>query len=97
MAAYIIAHLDVTNPEAFEAYREAVPAVVADHGGRYLVRGAEVDVLEGDWEIPRLIILEFPDKAAAEGFYHSEEYQEILPLRLENADGAVVIVEGIEE
>ncbi|NIA71057.1 DUF1330 domain-containing protein [Pelagibius litoralis] len=96
MAAYIIAHLDVTNPEAFEAYRDAVPAVVADHGGRYLARGAPVDVLEGDWEIPRLIILEFPDKAAAEGFYHSAEYQEILPLRLENADGAVVIVEGVE-
>ncbi len=97
MAAYIIAHLDVTDPVAFEAYRDAVPSVIAEHGGNYLVRGGDVDVLEGDWEIPRLIILQFPDKPAAEDFYHSAEYQEILPLRLDNADGAVVIVEGIDE
>lgn len=96
MAAYIVAHLEVTNPEAFEAYRAAVPAVVAAHGGRYLMRGGAVEVLEGDWTIPRLIVLEFPDKAAAESFYHSPDYQKILPLRLENAEGAVVIAEGIE-
>lgn len=96
MAAYIIAHLDVTDPEAFEAYRAAVPAIVAAHGGRYLVRGGAVDTLEGDWTIPRLIILEFPDKAAAEGFYRSPEYQEILPLRLENAEGTAVIAEGFD-
>ena len=95
MPAYIIAHLKITNPQEFEAYREAVPAVVAAHGGRYLVRGGAVETLEGDWTVPRLIILEFPSKAAAQGFYHSADYQKILPLRLDNAEGAVVIAEGI--
>ncbi len=95
MPAYIIAHLKITNPQEFEAYREAVPAVVAAHGGRYLVRGGAVETLEGDWTVPRLIILEFPDKATAQGFYHSADYQKILPLRLDNSEGAVVIAEGI--
>ena len=95
MPAYIIAHLKITNPQEFEAYREAVPAVVAAHGGRYLVRGGGVETLEGDWTVPRLIILEFPNKVAAQGFYHSADYQKILPLRLDNAEGAVVIVEGV--
>ena len=95
MPAYIIAHLKITNPQEFEAYREAVPAVVAAHGGRYLVRGGAVETLEGDWTVPRLIILEFPNKVAAQRFYHSADYQKILPLRLDNAEGAVVIVEGI--
>ncbi len=96
MAAYIIAHLEVTDPEAFEAYRAAVPGVIAAHGGRYLVRGGAVKTLEGEWTVPRLIVLEFPDKAAAEGFYHSPDYQKILPLRRVNAEGTVVIAEGIE-
>lgn len=94
MAAYVIAHLNVTNPDAFEAYRAAVPAVIAAHGGRYLIRGGAAEALEGDWTVSRLIVLEFPDKAAAEGFYNSPEYQEILPLRLANAEGSVAIVEG---
>lgn len=94
MAAYVIAHLNVTNPDAFEAYRTAVPPIIAAHGGRYLIRGGAAEALEGDWTIPRLIVLEFPDKAAALGFYNSPEYQEILPLRLANAEGSVAIVEG---
>ena len=97
MPAYIIAHLKITNPQGFEAYREAVPAVVAAHGGHYLVRGGAVETLEGDWSVPRLIILEFPDKAAAQGFYHSADYQKILPLRLDNSEGAVVIAEGFAD
>ena len=96
MAAYVIAHLNVTNPDAFEAYRAAVPAVIAAHGGRYLIRGGAAEALEGDWTVSRLIVLEFPDKATAEGFYNSPEYQEILPLRLANAEGSVAIVEGFE-
>ena len=95
MAAYLIAHLDVTDPEAFQAYREKVPAIIAAHGGRYLVRGGKAEVLEGDWRVPRLVILEFKDMAAAKGFYDSPEYQEILPLRTDNAEGTVALVEGI--
>ena len=95
MTAYVIAQLTVTDPEGFETYRQAVPAVIEAHGGRFLVRGGgEVASLEGEAGRPRVIVVEFPDKAAAEGFYNSAEYQKILPLRLNTATGSVIVVEG---
>lgn len=95
MAGYLIAHLKVTDPEAFEDYRAAVPAVIERYGGRYLVRGGAVEVLEGDWTVPRLIVLEFSSLAEAKRFYDSPDYREILPLRLRAADGTVVLAEGV--
>lgn len=94
MTAYVIAQLTITDPEGFEAYRAAVPPVIAAHGGRFLVRGGEAASLEGELGRSRVIVLEFPDKAAAEAFYTSAEYQAILPLRLNTATGSVVVVEG---
>lgn len=94
MPAYVIAQLTVIDPEGFEAYRRAVRPVVEAHGGRILVQGGEVSQLEGEAGRPRVIVLEFADKAAAEGFYNSPEYQEILPMQLNTATGSVVVVEG---
>jgi len=94
MSAYLVAHLAVTDPQAFEAYRAAVPEVIARFGGRYLVRGGAVETLEGEWRVPRLVIIAFDSMAQAKRFYESPEYQEILPLRLAAADGEVVLVEG---
>ncbi|MEM8951866.1 MAG: DUF1330 domain-containing protein, partial [Pseudomonadota bacterium] len=64
-------------------------------GGRYIVRGGEVTPLEGELSAPRLVIIEFEDRSAAERWYHSDEYQQILPLRLNNANGTAVIVDGV--
>jgi uncharacterized protein (DUF1330 family) len=95
MTAYLIAQLTITDPAGFDAYRQVVPPVIASHGGRYLARGGAVTRLEGEEPgSPRIIVLEFADKAAAEGFYNSPEYQKILPLRLRAASGSVFIVEG---
>lgn len=95
MAAYVVANLDVHDPETFERYREKVPAVIAAFGGRYLVRGGEITPLEGELSAPRLVIIEFDDREKAERWYSSDEYQEILPLRLNAAKGTAVIVDGL--
>ena len=95
MAGYLIAHLAVEDAEAFERYREAVPSVIARFGGRYLVRGGKIEVLEGDWTVPRLVILAFDSLDQARRFYDSPEYQEILPLRLAASKGTVVLAEGV--
>ena len=97
MVAYVIAHLEVHDPETFARYRERVPEVVAQFGGRYLVRGGRAEALEGEWTVPRLVILEFESAARARAFYESPEYQEILPLRLSAARGTLAIVEGVAE
>ena len=95
MAAYLVAQINVTDPEQFEKYRDVVPAVIAEFGGRYLVRGGEMEVVEGTWAAPRLVIIEFPDMAGAKSFYHSDAYQKILPLRLAASEGNAILVEGI--
>ena len=95
MAAYIVAQLKVNDPAAFQRYREAVTPLVDRFGGRFRVRGGELDVVEGDWAWPRLVIIEFQSKDAARLFYESPEYQKILSLRQASSQGTVAIVEGV--
>ena len=71
MPAYVIAETEVTDPERYEQYKAAVPAAIAAGGGRFLVRGGESVVLEGDWQPSRLVVLEFADLAAAKRWYES--------------------------
>jgi uncharacterized protein (DUF1330 family) len=94
MAAYLIANLDVKNPAGLEEYRKRVTPIVAQYGGRYLVRGAKPHVLEGNLPLSALAILEFPSLAAAQKFYDSPEYKPVLSIRLANARSDVILVEG---
>ena len=95
MAGYLVAQVNVADPEGFEEYRALVPGVIAKYGGRYRVRGGEMEVVEGTWAAPRLVIVEFDDLAAARRFYHSEDYQKIVPLRTASSEGNVILVEGV--
>ena len=95
MAAYLIANITVTDPAGFEAYRAAVPAVIARFGGRYLVRGGAVEAKEGAPGLNRLVILEFPDMATARSFYDSAEYAPLLAMRLASTTGSLALVEGM--
>lgn len=95
MAAYIHAHLDVTDQAAFEEYRRQVPAVIEAYGGRYLVRGGATEVLEGDAHPQRQVILEFADMASLKAFYHSPEYRPLIALRQRAARGTLIAIEGV--
>ena len=94
MTAYIYGNIDITDPALYEEYRREVPAVIAAHGGRYLVRGGAVKVLEGNGVPNRQVILEFPDMARLEGFYHSPEYQRLVAIRQRAASGTLFAIEG---
>lgn len=94
MPAYLIANIEVTDPEGFERYRSEVPAVIAAHGGRYLVRGGPTRSVEGSLPVKRLVILEFPSMEAAERFYASPDYAPLLKLRLDSTRSDVVFAEG---
>jgi uncharacterized protein (DUF1330 family) len=69
MAAYLIADIEVTDAQAYEEYRRRVPAIIAAHGGRYLVRGGAAETLEGTWRPNRTIVLEFPSIDALRAFW----------------------------
>lgn len=94
MAGYLIANIEVTDPAGFEEYRQKVPAVIAQFGGRYIVRGGDARTLEGNLPLHRLVVLEFPTREAAQSFYDSPEYQPLLRLRLASTRSDVVIASG---
>ena len=96
MPCYSVGHITVTNPEAYKEYVAQVPATIAAHGGRYLVRGGHATDVEGKMPHDRHVVLEFPSREALEGWYNSPEYQAILPIRLANSTGVMTIVDGIE-
>lgn len=96
MPAYIVVETDIHDPEQYELYKQASPGAVAAGGGRFIARGGELAVLEGDWRPQRLVLLEFPDLEAAKRFYTSPEYQEAKRLREGAADFKMVAVEGAD-
>ncbi len=95
MAAYFIVDVDVKNPQAYEAYKQAAAASIAQYGGRYLVRGGKHEVVVGKWHPTRIVVLEFPCVEAAKRWYTSPEYTKVKPIRLQHAEGDLVLVEGI--
>ena len=96
MAAYVIVETDVTDPEQYEQYKAASPDAIAAGGGRFLVRGGELVVLEGDWQPPRLVLLEFDDLQAARRWYESQAYQEAKKLREGAARFRAIAVQGVD-
>jgi uncharacterized protein (DUF1330 family) len=97
MAAYVIAYYDrVDDPDALARYREIAAPSVAAFGGRYLVRGdAKKVALEGDWAPRFIVVLEFPDIATAEAWYHSDAYAPARALRMTVGPRVFTIVDGV--
>jgi uncharacterized protein (DUF1330 family) len=96
MPAYVIVETEITDPEQYEQYKAASPAAVAGGGGRFVVRGGELAVFEGDWHPARLVVLEFPDLETAKRWYESDSYQEAKRLRDGAAKLRMVAVQGVD-
>ncbi|MEO0679435.1 MAG: DUF1330 domain-containing protein [Pseudomonadota bacterium] len=97
MALYEVLENDIHDAEAYERYKAAVTPMVKAAGGEYLVRDGAIDVLAGDWRPSRLVIFRWPDRAAADGFSSSPEYQPLKDIRLAASTTKVfVAVEGFD-
>ncbi len=95
MAAYVIFDIDIYNLERYQEFMtQAKPAIEAA-GGKYLARGGQHKVLEGDWEPRRIVLFEFPSMEKAEEFYYGDVYQSLKTIRDECSHGRVVVVEGL--
>ncbi|MDG4883818.1 DUF1330 domain-containing protein [Mesorhizobium sp. WSM4884] len=95
MPAYVISDVTIRDAEAFESYRTRAAASIAEHGGRYLVRGGEVETLEGNWKPGPLIVVEFPDIETARRWYRSAEYAAALEVRDAALSRNLILVEGL--
>ena len=95
MAAYVIVNDEITDETVFAEFRSRVGATVEAHGGRYLVRGGATEVMDGDFEPGRVVVVEFDSTEQAKGWLTSPEYLEIKKIRMRAARASVVIVEGV--
>jgi uncharacterized protein (DUF1330 family) len=94
MAAYVIGDIEVTDPAAFQEYRNRLGATIEQYGGRFVIRGGRVNSKEGDWQPHRLLMLEFPSFEQAERWYNSSEYKPLIAIREKAARTQLIIAEG---
>ncbi len=94
MSAYLICNITVTDPVGFGRYRELAAPIIAQFGGRYLVRGGAVTDLEGTPGLQRVVVLQFDTMDALKTFYYSPEYPAATAVREAASTANVAIVEG---
>lgn len=94
MTAYVIVQENIHDDEMFAQYRSQVLPTVQAFSGTFVVRGGKFTVVEGEGGFQRLVVIEFPSREAAEGWYNSPAYQKLIPLRLKASTGTLIIVDG---
>ena len=96
MPAYIVGDIHITDLAAFRAYVPVALTTIARHGGRVVAGGNKVELLDGEPMPERIVIIEFPDAQSARRWYHSDDYQAALKVRLATSHGRVVLIDGVE-
>jgi uncharacterized protein (DUF1330 family) len=94
MPAYVIVHVEVTDWEKYRAYMRHTPRIIAEHGGRFIVRGGEAVTLEGAPSAQRVVVLEFPSLDHAKAFYNSPDYTRARAIRAGGGEAQIIAVEG---
>ena len=98
MPAYVISEVEILDESRGQRYRELAAASIARHGGRYVVRGAQPEVPEGDWpDQQRVVVVEFPSMEVLRSWYASTDYAEALAVRETALTRRLLFVPGVEE
>jgi uncharacterized protein (DUF1330 family) len=95
MSAYVIVEIDVHDPAGYEEYKKRASATVPAHGGKYIVRGGKTEVLEGNWQPKRIVVLEFESMERAKEWLNCEEYREPRKMRHRTARTNMILVDGV--
>ena len=95
MSAYLIVQVNIADEAQYQKYREAVGPLLTKFGGKFLVRGAKVEALEGHHDGRRLVIIEFPSGEAIHAWWNSAEYAPVKKLRLGAATSDIWAVQGV--
>ena len=94
MNAYLILDLTINDFSKFSEYIENIPVFIKKHSGRYVVQGVEPEIMEGDWQPERVVVIEFPSKEKAKSFLKDPEAQELFALRHNTTTSKLILVEG---
>ncbi len=96
MKAFVVVEISITDPELYEEYKKLTPATITAYDGKFVVRGAKTESLEGDWNPQRLVMLEFPSVDRAKEWWNSQEYSKAKAIRQQAATTKMLVVEGFE-
>ncbi len=95
MAGYVIADVHVTDEVGFADFIASVPASIESHGGRYIIRGGDIEVRQGDWAPPRFVVVEFDSVEAARSWLDSDSYAEVAEILNRTSDTNIVVMDGV--
>lgn len=95
MAGYLIAELNVTDQDLFAEFAVKIVELVKAYDGMYLVRGGETEVIEGDWDPQRVVVIKFDSYERVQEFAHSAEYKELAEIRSNSSTSSTIIVDGV--
>ena len=94
MKAYLVLDFSVHDLPGFRPYVSAIPAFIDKHGGKYIVRGVEPTVMEGDWAPDLMVILEFPSRQNAKAFLEDPDAQDLFDVRHKTTNSKLVLIDG---
>ncbi|MDA9657432.1 DUF1330 domain-containing protein [Alphaproteobacteria bacterium] len=93
---YLLVDVDIHNIDEYKKYLNKVKPMVEKFGGKYLIKGGEIDAKETDlWKPKRIVLVQFPNKVSALNWYNSEEYRPLKNLRLNNATSNILFIKGV--
>ena len=95
MPAFVIVQIEIKDQPGYERYKAIAPASIAAYGGRYIARGGQTEVLEGEWDPRRVVLLEFESVERAKAWFESPEYREARALRHDCASAQMIVVDGL--
>lgn len=95
MTAYVIYQAEVLDPVRYDEYKTKAAACILAAGGKYVVRGGDVEILEGEAPAGRTVVLEFPTRQAAIDWHRSDEYTEVRKIREGAARARMYVVDGV--
>ena len=93
--AFVIGHNTIKDQKNYKIYADQVPKTIEKFGGKFLSRGGEMLILDGEPPNKRNVLIEFPNMETAMAWYNSDDYQKIVSIRTMNAEGYLIIAEGV--
>lgn len=95
MPAFVIVEIEVHDQDLYKSYTQLTPDSIASYQGKFVARGGNTIVLEGDWQPKRLVLLEFPSVEIANSWWHSEDYSRARKIRQRAATTKMIIIDGV--
>ena len=96
MPAYVIVEVEIKDKDAYEEYKKLTPAAIQAYDGKFIVRGAKTECLEGDWTPERIVVLEFPSIERAKEWWASSVYAKAKDIRQKAAKTKMILVQGVD-